>query len=73
MGDFWTETQRGETRHCISRRRAGDASAAGWAIGGLVQIGDLAAHGLEAALIRLALVGLLHFLRAGLQHQPIKS
>jgi hypothetical protein len=50
----------------------GAGAAAGWAIGGLLQIGDLATHALEAALILLALVGLFYFARAALSHEPIR-
>jgi hypothetical protein len=51
----------------------GAGAAAGWAIGGLFQLGELLTHGLEAALILLALVGLFYFLRAALSHEPIRG
>ena len=57
----------------VGTELVGAGAAAGWAIGGLFQIGDLATHGLEAALILLALVGLFTFLRAALAHEPIRG
>ena len=51
----------------------GAAGAAGWAIGGLFQLGGLLTHGLEVALILLALFGLYTFLRAALSHEPIRN
>ena len=50
----------------------GAGAAAGWAIGGLFQLGDLLTHSLEAALILMALAGLFYFLRAALSHEPIR-
>ena len=50
----------------------GAGVAAGWAIGGLFQLGDLLTHGLETALVGLALTGLYYFLRAALAHEPIR-
>ncbi len=57
----------------VGTELVGAGSAAGWAIGGLFQIGDAATHGLEAVLIVLALVGLFYFLRAALSHEPIRG
>jgi hypothetical protein len=51
----------------------GAGAAAGWAIGGLFQLGDLLTHALETVLILLALVGLFYFLRAALSHEPIRG
>ncbi len=51
----------------------GAGGAAGWAIGGLFQLGATLTHGLEGALILLALVGLYYFLRAALAHEPIRG
>jgi hypothetical protein len=51
----------------------GAGAAAGWAIGGLFQIGDLLTHILEAVLILLALTGLFYFVRAALSHEPIRG
>jgi len=49
----------------------GAGAAAGWAIGGLFQLGDLLTHALETIFIVLALVGLFYFVRAALSHEPI--
>ncbi len=57
----------------VGTELVGAGAAAGWAIGGLFQIGDLATHGLEVVLILLALVGLFYFLRAALLHEPIRG
>ncbi len=51
----------------------GAGAAAGWAIGGLFQLGDLITHGLETLFILLALVGLFYFLRAALSQEPIRG
>jgi hypothetical protein len=51
----------------------GAGCAAGWAIGGLFQLGDLLTHALEAIFILLALSGLFYFVRAALRHEPIRG
>jgi hypothetical protein len=51
----------------------GAGGAAGWAIGGLFQLGDLLTHALEAIFILLALSGLFYFVRAALRHEPIRG
>jgi hypothetical protein len=51
----------------------GAGGAAGWAIGGLFQLGETLTRILEGALILLALVGLYYFLRAALAHEPIRG
>ena len=51
----------------------GAGAAAGWAIGGLAQVGDVWTHILEGAFVLLALVGLFYFLRAALDHEPIRG
>ena len=51
----------------------GASAAAGWAIGGLFQLGDMLTHALETILILLALVGLSYFVRAALSHEPIRG
>ena len=50
----------------------GAGAAAGWAIGGLFELGGIVTHSLEIALVALALVGLFYFLRAALAHEPIR-
>jgi len=51
----------------------GAGGAAGWAIGGLMGLGETLTHALEAVLILTALVGLYFFLRAALAHEPIRT
>jgi hypothetical protein len=50
----------------------GAAAAAGWAIGGLFQLGDLITHALEGVLILTALFGLARFLHAALAHEQFR-
>jgi hypothetical protein len=56
----------------VGTELVGAGGAAGWAIGGMFQLGETLTHALEAALILLALVGLYYFLRAALAHEPIR-
>jgi hypothetical protein len=51
----------------------GAGAAAGWAIGGLFQLGDLLTHALETVFIGLALTGLFFFLRAAMRHEPVRG
>jgi hypothetical protein len=51
----------------------GAGAAAGWAIGGLFQFGDLLTRSLEAVFILMALTGLYFFLRAAIRHEPIRG
>ena len=57
----------------VGTELVGAGGAAGWAIGGLFQLGDLLTHALEVALIALALAGLFYFLRAAIAHEPIRG
>ncbi len=57
----------------VGTELVGAGAAAGWAIGGLFQLGDLFTHALEAALVLIALTGLFYFLRAALAHEPIRG
>jgi hypothetical protein len=51
----------------------GAGAAAGWAIGGLFQLGETITHALEGVLVLAALTGLFYFLRAALAHEPIRG
>jgi hypothetical protein len=51
----------------------GAGAAAGWAIGGLFQLGEFLTHALEVIFIIGALTGLTYFLRAALRHEPIRG
>jgi hypothetical protein len=57
----------------VGTELVGAGAAAGWAIGGLFQLGELVTHALEAALVLVALTGLFYFLRAALAHEPIRG
>jgi hypothetical protein len=56
----------------VGTELVGAGAAAGWAIGGLFQLGETLTHVLETALVALALTGLYYFLRAALAHEPIR-
>ena len=57
----------------VGTELVGAGGAAGWAIGGLFQLGDVLTHVLEGLLILFALTGLYFFLRAALAHEPIRG
>ncbi len=56
----------------VGTELVGAGAAAGWAIGGLFQFGDMATHLLQAVLVLGALSALYAFLRAALSHEPIR-
>jgi hypothetical protein len=51
----------------------GAGFAAGWAIGGLFNLGALISRALEAAFVLFALVGLFYFLRAAMAHEKLRG
>jgi hypothetical protein len=51
----------------------GAGAAAGWAIGGLFNLGETITRLLEGGLVLAALTGLYYFLRAALAHEPIRA
>jgi hypothetical protein len=57
----------------VGTELVGAGAAAGWAIGGLFQLGETITRALEAFLILAALTGLFYFLRAALAHEPIRG
>jgi hypothetical protein len=57
----------------VGTELVGAGAAAGWAIGGLFQLGEPLTHILEGFLILTALIGLTYFLRAALAHEPIRG
>jgi hypothetical protein len=57
----------------VGTELVGAGGAAGWAIGGLFQLGEVLTHALEALFILLALAGLFYFVRAALSHEPIRG
>jgi hypothetical protein len=57
----------------VGTELVGAGAAAGWAIGGLFQLGFMITRMLEGALILTALTGLFYFLRAAVAHEPIRA
>ena len=57
----------------VGTELVGAGAAAGWAIGGLFQLGEPVTRALEAVLILTALTGLFYFLRAAIAHEPIRG
>jgi hypothetical protein len=57
----------------VGTELVGTGAAAGWAIGGLFQIGEMLTHALEAIFVLAALTGLFYFVRAALRHEPIRG
>ena len=57
----------------VGTELVGAGAAAGWAIGGLFNLGAALTHTLEGALIVLALIGLFYFVRAAFAHEPIRG
>jgi hypothetical protein len=57
----------------VGTELVGAGAAAGWAIGGLFQLGETITHALEGILVLAALTGLFYFLRAALAHEPIRG
>ena len=51
----------------------GAGAAAGWAIGGLFQLGETITHILQGVFVLAALTGLYYFLRSALSHEPIRG
>ena len=57
----------------VGTELVGAGAAAGWAIGGLFQLGEPVTRALEVLLILTALTGLFYFLRAAIAHEPIRG
>jgi hypothetical protein len=57
----------------VGTELVGAGAAAGWAIGGLFQLGETITRSLEGVLIVTALSGLFYFLRAAVAHEPIRG
>jgi hypothetical protein len=57
----------------VGTELVGAGAAAGWAIGGLFQLGETVTHALEGLLVLTALTGLFYFLRAAIAHEPIRG
>ena len=71
---LWTNAVTlGSVAVLVGTELVGAGGAAGWAIGGLFQLGDTLTHILEAVLVLGALSALYAFLKAALAHEPIRS
>jgi hypothetical protein len=57
----------------VGTELVGAGAAAGWAIGGLFNLGQTITRTLEGLLVLTALTGLYYFLRAALAHEPIRG
>jgi hypothetical protein len=57
----------------VGTELVGAAAAAGWAIGGLFQLGETITHALQGVFVLAALTGLYYFLRAALAQEPIRT
>jgi hypothetical protein len=57
----------------VGTELVGAGAAAGWAIGGLFEFGEIVTHILEVVLVVCALIGLSYFLRAAMRHEPIRG
>jgi hypothetical protein len=57
----------------VGTELVGAGAAAGWAIGGLFELGEIFTHVLEVVLVICALIGLSYFLRAAMRHEPIRG
>jgi hypothetical protein len=57
----------------VGTELVGAGAAAGWAVGGLFQLGEPITRALEGLLILTALTGLFYFLRAAVAHEPIRG
>jgi hypothetical protein len=57
----------------VGTELVGAGAAAGWAIGGLFEFGEIVTHILELVFVICALIGLSYFLRAAMRHEPIRG
>jgi hypothetical protein len=57
----------------VGTELTGAGFAAGWAIGGLFNLGETITRLLEGLLVASALTGLYYFLRAAIAHEPIRA
>lgn len=57
----------------VGTELVGAGGAAGWALGGLFQLGEVLTRGLEAFFILSALTGLYYFMRTAIKHETAHS
>ncbi len=57
----------------VGTELVGAGAAAGWAIGGLFNLGPAITHALQGLLVLVALTGLFYFLRAAAAHETLRG
>ncbi len=56
----------------VGTELVGASWAAGWALGGLFQLGATIGHVIEVAFIIIGFIGLYYFMRTAIQHEPYR-
>jgi hypothetical protein len=56
----------------VGTELVGASWAAGWALGGLFQLGPTVGHAFEVVFIVIGFVGLYFFMRAAVAHEPFR-
>jgi hypothetical protein len=56
----------------VGTELVGASWAAGWALGGLFQLGPTVGHVFEGTFIAIGFVGLYYFMRAAVAHEPFR-
>lgn len=56
----------------VGTELVGASWAAGWALGGLFQLGAGLARAIELVFIAIGFTGLYYFMRAAIAHEPIR-
>lgn len=56
----------------VGTELVGASWAAGWALGGLFQLGPAYARGFEILFIVIGFIGLYYFMRTAIAHEPIR-
>lgn len=57
----------------VGTELVGASWAAGWALGGLFQLGPEISRGFEIAFALIGFVGLYFFMRTAIRHEPIRG
>ena len=57
----------------VGTELVGTGWAAGWAIGGLFQLGETLSRAFEVGFTLLGLVGLYYFMRAAVRAEPVRG
>jgi len=57
----------------VGTELVGASWAAGWALGGLFQLGAAFARALEIIFVILGFIGLYYFMRAAVAHEPFRQ